>query len=531
MPLTEEKIQQIPLDDLIPSPGNRRIGGFDPDKLQQLADSIQAVGVQQPIIIRSNGRSKFEIVAGERRWKAARIAGLLDIPAVIRDLDDVTVIKIQTIENLQREDIHPLDEADGYSRLIEQAGYDVEHLAQEVGRSASYVYQRLKLRDLVPEAREMLVDSMIAAGHAILIARLPAGQQKELMASWLFRRGEDVSVRALDDWIHQHILLDLNKAAFKKDDPDLDVEAGPCTICPKRTGYQPALFADVCNGGKRDYCTDPPCFDRKLKAIVDRHRAELKEAKEKHLLVIDGYIGDYEEKRRLMKTEGVLEEYGWEECKKKDEGAVRCLVVAGKSPGRLTWGRDRKHNRYGGYDSTEAERKAAQKEKRELKMKRVTRRRIWDAVIQELDNRAVYEDLPVDLVRIIASNHWKRTWSNTQKIYCQTMEWERPPKTQHEYGYPSENMGLSRIATMDVPALFRFLLTISLVQELEGPEWQEPECKKLKAVAALYHVDVGHIEKEVREEEKAKEKAKAARATRSKKKKKQPAATSDGAQK
>jgi len=528
--LIEEKIQQIPLDDLIPSPGNRRIGGFDPDKLQQLADSIQAVGVQQPIIIRPNGRSKFEIVAGERRWKAARIAGLLDIPAVIRDLDDVTVIKIQTIENLQREDIHPLDEADGYTRLIEQAGYDVEHLAQEVGRSASYVYQRLKLRDLVPAAREMLVDGMIAAGHAILIARLPAGQQKELMDSWLFRHGEDVSVRALDDWIHQHILLELNKAAFKKDDAELLPAAGSCTTCPKRTGYQPALFADVCNGGKRDYCTDPPCFDRKLKAIVEQRKAELKESKEKHMLVIDGYSGDYEMERRL-KNEGVLEDYGWDECKKKDEGAVRCLVVAGRSPGRLAWGRNRKQNRFGGYQPTEAEKKAAQKEKRELKMKRVTRRRIWDAVIKELDGRSVYEDLPVDLVRIIASNHWKRTWSNTQKIYCQIMEWERPPKTQHEYGYPSEKMGLSRIAIMDVPALFRFLLTISLVQELEGPGWQEPECKKLKAVAALYGVDVEHIEKEIREEEKAKEKAKTARVTRSKKKKRQPAATLDSTQK
>lgn len=497
MALIEEKIQQISLDDLIPSPGNRRIGGFDPDKLQQLADSIQAVGVQQPIIIRPNGRSKFEIVAGERRWKAARIAGFLDIPAVIRDLDDITVIKIQTIENLQREDIHPLDEVDGYSRLIEQAGYDVEHLAQEVGRSASYVYQRLKLRDLVDPARKMLADGKISAGHAILIARLPAGQQKELLGSWLFRRGEDVSVRALDDWIHQHILLDLSKAAFKKDDPDLDPHAGPCTTCPKRTGYQPVLFADVCNGGKRDYCTDPPCFHGKLAALVQRQKYELEESGEQHLEVIDGYSGDYREEQRLKK-EGVKDHYAWEECKKKDEGAVRCLVVAGNSPGRLTWGRDRKHNRYGGYESTEAEKKAAQKEKRELKIKRTTRRRIWDAVTKELDDRAVYEDLPADLVRMIAATLWKHTCDNTRKLYCQTMEWERPPRTKGEYGYPWEKLGYSQIITMDVPALLRFLLTISLVQELEGPGWQEPECKKLKEVAALYGVDVAHIEKVVK---------------------------------
>ena len=122
-----KEIQEIALERLYPSEGNRRIGGFDEQKLQQLADSIKAVGVQQPAVVRlgrkaaeSVGRAvgvkveatelRYEIVAGERRWKAATLAGLATLPCVIRELDDVTVIKIQTIENLQREDIHPLDE-------------------------------------------------------------------------------------------------------------------------------------------------------------------------------------------------------------------------------------------------------------------------------------------------------------------------------------------------------------------------------------------------------------------------------------
>lgn len=512
--LKGEQIRPIPLDDLIPSPGNRRIGGFNLEKLKQLADSIQAVGVQQPIVVRPNGQSKFEIVAGERRWKAARIAGLLDIPAVVRDLDDVTVLKIQTIENLQREDIHPLDEADGYARLIEQAGYDVEHLAREVGRSASYVYQRLKLRDLVDSARKMLADSKITAGHAILIARLPAEQQKELLGSWLFRREEDISVRELDGWIHNHVLLDLNKAAFKKDDPGLDPTAGPCTTCPKRTGYQPALFADVCNGGKRDYCTDPPCFNGKLEVLIQRRRIEFKESDEAHLEVIDGYQVDYQEEQRLKKA-GIKERYAWEECKKKDEGAVRCLVVAGTGRGRITWGRERKQMRY---EPSPKEKKSRQKEKRDRQIKLAVREGTWDAVMDRFETNFVFEsELPAELLLLVARKMWDRIWDNSRKLYCKTVGWEATRENGNLYGTPWHGTGNVRINGMTVPELRRFLVTAALVEELDQPTYNDSDFDDLKALAAQYKVDVKAIDAQVKlefaeKEAQTKKKAKAKKA-------------------
>jgi ParB family chromosome partitioning protein len=151
--MSAEAIQQIPLDQVVPHPGNRKVGGFDKEKLEQLAESIRAVGVQQPAVVRKAAENgKYELVAGERRWRAARLAGLEALPCVVRELDDVAVLKIQTIENLQREDVHPLDEAEGYARLIKLAKYDVETIAHELGKSISYVYQRLKLRDLAPAA-------------------------------------------------------------------------------------------------------------------------------------------------------------------------------------------------------------------------------------------------------------------------------------------------------------------------------------------------------------------------------------------
>jgi ParB family chromosome partitioning protein len=532
--MNTEQIQQIPLEQIRPSNGNRKYGGFDQTKLQELADSIKSAGVLQPVLVRkgftieAESKHFYELAAGERRWRAAKLAGLETLPCVIREIDDATMLRITTIENLQREDIHPLDEAEGYARLIEKAGYDVELLAKEVGRSPSYVYQRLKLQDLVSKAREMLIEGEIQAGHAILIARLQPAQQKEILSSYMFGRGEEISVRQVDSYIRQHILLDLSRASFKRDDAELDPKAGPCTTCPKRTGYQPALFADVCNGGKKDYCTDPRCFNGKLEALVQRRRLELKESGEKHLEVLDrgAYQLDYREQERLKKA-GVLESHAWEECKKSDEGAVPALVVAGDNPGRLTYGRERKENRYGSYERTAAEKSARKRQLLEEKIKAATRRRIWDAVIAELDDRDIYKRLlPNELLRMITQTFWARTWGNLQATYCKAMGWEVPARKSNEYGVPWERMGRERIAKMNIAELFRFMLTVALAPDLEGPGWgdREVECKRLKEVAAIYTLDVQVLEAEVKQEFQEKAKARKERAKKAAKAKKKPRA-------
>jgi ParB/RepB/Spo0J family partition protein len=525
-----EKVEQIPLEQIRPNQWNRKHGGFNKAKLQELADSVKAVGVLHPALVRFNPVSPHanepnELVAGERRWRAAKLAGLATLPCVVREIDDITVMKIQTIENLQREDIHPLDEAEGYARLIAKGDYDVELLAKEVGRSPSYVYQRLKLQDLVEPGRKMLDAGKIQAGHAILIARLQPAQQKEILGSYLFRRGEEISVRDIDSHIRQRILLDLSRASFKRDDAELDPKAGPCATCPKRTGYQPALFADVCNGGKKDYCTDPPCFHGKLEALVQRRRQELKGGK--HLEVMDrgAYGLDYREQQKLKKI-GVKESSAWEECKKGDEGAVPALVVAGDNPGRLTYGREREQNRYGRSELTAAEKKAREKQLPEAKIKAATRRRIWDAVIGAFEAKPEAEAVHLELSRLIALTFWNRTWENTRALYCKTMGWEKPAKKAGEYGNPWERMGTGRLVNMSGGELFRFMLTVCLVPDLEGPGWRETECKRLKKVAALYKLDTKALEAEVRqgfaEKAKAKEE-RAKKAAKPKAKKKTPA--------
>jgi ParB/RepB/Spo0J family partition protein len=322
-----ETIQQIPLDQLTPCPTNRRIGGFDKIKLAQLADSIKSVGVQQPAVVRKTAEQEYEIVSGERRWRASELVKMPALPCIVRILTDEQVIKIRAIENIQRDDVHPLDEADSYQQLLNVCGYEVETIAGELGKSISYVYQRLKLRDLVPKARDYLVEGMITVGHAILIARLEPARQAEVLKDGLRRFGDQiVSVHALDDFIRRSILLQLSSATWKLSDDQLLPAAGACSKCPKRTGAAPALFEDI---GKKDHCLDRACFIKKAKASVTAKRKELED--EPHLEVRGGYGGPA--------VEGALEAHDWRECKKSDPGAVRVLVVDGDNAGKLTYGK------------------------------------------------------------------------------------------------------------------------------------------------------------------------------------------------
>lgn len=185
-----EELKDIPLDQIFPSPTNPR-KTFDAPKLQELADSISSKGLVQPIVVRPrvdpnpntralNG-SRYEIVAGERRYRAHQLAGLHTIRSIVRDLDDVAVLELQIIENNQRDDVHPLEEAEGYVALMKAARYDAEQIAAKVGRSPKYVYDRIKLLQLIPELKKAFVEGEITAGHAILLARLaPEGQRQVL---------------------------------------------------------------------------------------------------------------------------------------------------------------------------------------------------------------------------------------------------------------------------------------------------------------------------------------------------------------
>lgn len=268
------------------SPDNRK--RFNAQKLQELADSIQAVGVAQTILIRpvtptALEPQEYEIVAGERRYRASTLAGLADIPAMVRVLSDVHAAKLRILENLQREDPHPMEEAEGYQQLMLKHGYSADQLADEINKSRSYVFGRLKLCALTLEVREQFLDDKISASIALLIARipLPALQVKAFGEIARPACGDPMSYRSAAMFVQQRYMLDLVTAIFDRADTRLLASAGACGKCPKRTGNQPDIFAGI----GADVCTDPDCFGEKKAA---HHAITLVQANKKGIPVLEG---------------------------------------------------------------------------------------------------------------------------------------------------------------------------------------------------------------------------------------------------
>ena len=273
------EIELVPVSACQASPTNPR-KRFDKDKLAELGDSIKLHGVLQPVLVRALPEKgalgvQYEIVVGERRWKASKLAGLAHIPVSIRRLTDVQVLELQLTENLQRDDLDPLEEADGYKQLMALKKINADQLAELLGKSRSYVYTRTKLNDLCPEARKALLDGKLDGSRALLIARIGHHDtQRQCLKDALtnrYSRGP-MSYRQLQEHIHENYMLRIVDAPFDAKDPNLLPKAGPCTTCPKRTGNQPDLFGDV---KRADICTDPKCFDDKRQAHFAAARKDL----------------------------------------------------------------------------------------------------------------------------------------------------------------------------------------------------------------------------------------------------------------
>ena len=145
----------MPVDRIEPNPENPRLA-FDEDTIAELAASIREHGVLQPILVRPLPENRYQLIAGERRWRASKEAGLATIPALVEDIDDETALEIAIIENLQREDLSPLDEATMYDRMIREHGYSVRKLAQKLGKDKGYLENRLRLADAPDEVRQLV---------------------------------------------------------------------------------------------------------------------------------------------------------------------------------------------------------------------------------------------------------------------------------------------------------------------------------------------------------------------------------------
>ncbi len=181
----------LPISEIKPNKGQPR-KTFRPEELAELADSIKQNGILQPLLVRKKG-SGYEIVAGERRYQAAKAAGLTEIPVVIRDISDDDVFKLALIENLQRSDLSPLEEAQGYRQLIKEKGLTQEELAKILSKSRSAITNTLRLLDLPKEVQELVEEGKLTAGHARAILAVPSEEGRIQLAQKVV--AERLSVR------------------------------------------------------------------------------------------------------------------------------------------------------------------------------------------------------------------------------------------------------------------------------------------------------------------------------------------------
>ncbi len=171
---------------------------IDPDRLQELANSIKAQGIIQPIVVRKIGQDRYEIVAGERRWRAAQLAALSEVPVVIRDIDDRSAMAIALIENIQREELNPLEEAEALRRLLDEFEMTHQQIADAVGKSRATISNMLRLIDLQSEVKQQLLNRELEMGHARALLALK-GQQQVSVAAKIIANG--LTVRATEKLI------------------------------------------------------------------------------------------------------------------------------------------------------------------------------------------------------------------------------------------------------------------------------------------------------------------------------------------
>ena len=240
-PTTSSPYQQLPIYKVEPNPDQPR-QDFDPEELQNLAESITAHGLIQPLTVRLMPTGYYQIIAGERRWRAARMAGLSEVPAVIVEADDRKATELALIENLQRQDLNPVEEAMGYQTLMEDYGLTQEEAAKQVGKSRPVVANSLRLLGLCPEVLDMLRQGKLSAGHARAVLTLKSEKKQQEAAQ---------KIAALGLSVRQAELLCKNMNQEPKKQPEAPLTVDYVAECEKSLSKHLGRGVRIVNGKRK----------------------------------------------------------------------------------------------------------------------------------------------------------------------------------------------------------------------------------------------------------------------------------------
>ena len=242
-----ERVHQIDLAGIVPSALQPR-KDFGREALQELIDSIRQHGIIQPLIVRQVG-ARFELIAGERRWRAAQEAGLTQAPVIIRSASDMEVLELSLIENLQRADLNPIEEAQGYARLANEFGMRQEDIALKVGRSRAAVANAIRLLDLHPQVQVWLAQDLLSVGHAKVLLALKAPEEQLLAAETVLRR--NATVRSTERLVARQLGIGRSRRRSRRVGTEQGATSAAIEDLQNRLQEQLATHVTIHHGEKR----------------------------------------------------------------------------------------------------------------------------------------------------------------------------------------------------------------------------------------------------------------------------------------
>jgi len=488
----------IAVDDIRPSPANPRVFRGKKKELEELAKNIRAVGLISPITVRpvhsGNGGPKYEIVSGERRWRACRLIWS-HIPAFVYELSDREAHEITVTENLQREDLTPLEEANGIQTLLE-SGKEPKVIADNLGKPLSWVMKRAKLRDLSKKWKKAMEDPESpyyhwTVSHFEMVARFPEPIQNEIydMFEWY---GDDMTTGELRRELDRY-QLKLRSAPWKLDDGDLVPGAGACAKCQKRASCQPSLFDEQSIPAERDMCLDKTCWNGKMLRFLEAEEKRLRR-KQADLVLLEIGTGRIIPEDSPLYRKTVKEYWNYEPCRKTDKGALPVLLVSGPEVGRFCWmrnTRDKSSSSAPRYDENGNKLPKPLSERREMLKKKRERAfigRIASIVAEEIEKPDLIKSLTEEKVlsavycRLLAGH-----------IYPEEM-WEHYRRAVEKYRMSKDEMLVDFMKNVLEESWLRRL--DFLMRETLAETSADYACK----VAEFLGIDTKPIEREIEKE-------------------------------
>jgi len=491
-----KSIAMIELSLIQESPDNPR-QTYDRTALDELSKSIASEGIHVPLLLRVfEGEQRYELIAGHRRIRAAKMAGATEVPCVLRQYTDEEARAARIIENLLRESLTPLEEAEAYQQMFAATGAENRpltpaDLAAKLGKKESYIRLRLRLLSAEAAVQEALRKQQITKGHALELARLDKSLQKELLKFCLFnnwgqRRDGPVSINELRKYIAQNVMLVLASAPFNTNDATLIPNAGACTDCKKRTGNDRMLFSDV---KQKDICTLPSCYQAKVARFIDVTLEEMKASSTEAVRISTEYS------RNSTTPTDALTASQYEVVKKGaacEDTKVGVYIDGQQQCHKVRVCTNNKCTVHHPYAASTGSSSAEQKEKRaKARKEAVVRSRVLAAIYKASANVSIEDE---DYITV-AQHSISRADHNGLMKLAKLLDW---PK--EIFGWDGKAKLTAKLVEIGADAATVVAMMAAASHELSVNEYNQRKAERLESLAKSFSVNTASIRKEVEAE-------------------------------